>query len=290
MLSGIFSALPVPFDAAGNVMEAGLRQVVRHNVDYEGVHGLYVNGSTGESFMMSPAQKQQVLRIAKDEAGESVELIAQVGSLDLNESLALAAYAKELGYKYLSAITPFYYRFTFEEIKTYYNAITTSSGLPLLIYALPALTRVEISIDQYDELFANPGIVGVKYSDGNCLTLERLRQRYPDKVIMYGIDEMLIFGLLAGANGAIGSTYNVNGRRARRIFDLMRQSAPAPAYQLQHECNAIICKMIELGVYQSVKEILRQKGVAAGGNKPPMRSFDPKRSDDVAKLIAEYGL
>lgn len=290
MLNGIFSALPVPFDASGHVMEAGLRQVIRHNLDREGVNGLYVNGSTGENFMMAPEQKKEVLRITRDEAGEAVELIAQVGSLDLNESLELAAYAKTLGYKYLSAITPFYYRFTFAEIKAYYDAIANAAELPLLIYALPALTRVEISTDQYDELFANEHIVGVKYSDGNCLTLERLRQRYPDKLIMYGIDEMLIFGLLAGANGAIGSTYNVNGRRARRLFDLIQKNELAPAYQLQHECNDIICKMIELGVYQTVKEVLRQKGIAAGHNKLPMRSFDPARSGEVAELIAKYGL
>lgn len=46
-----------------------------------------------------------------------MKLIAQVGSLDLNEAIELGKYATELGYDALSAVTPFYYPFTFEELE-----------------------------------------------------------------------------------------------------------------------------------------------------------------------------
>ena len=43
-IKGIIAALLVPFDAEGKVNEAGLRQIVRHDIDEMKVDGLYVGG------------------------------------------------------------------------------------------------------------------------------------------------------------------------------------------------------------------------------------------------------
>ncbi|MEG0377441.1 MAG: dihydrodipicolinate synthase family protein, partial [Eubacterium sp.] len=122
-MKGIYSALLVSFDEQGNVNEQGLREIVRHNIDKMKVDGLYVGGSTGENFMLTTDQKKQVFEIAKDEAGSAVTLIAQVGSINVYESIELAHYVTDLGYNAISAVTPFYYKFSFEEIKDYYTMI-----------------------------------------------------------------------------------------------------------------------------------------------------------------------
>lgn len=80
-------------------------------------------------------------------------MIAQVGSLDLNEAIELGKYATELGYDALSAVTPFYYPFTFEEIRDYYFDIIEATQNNMIIYAIPDLTGVNISIEQFSELF-----------------------------------------------------------------------------------------------------------------------------------------
>ena len=112
-MKGIYSALLVSFDKEGNINEKGLRQIIRHNIDKNKVDGLYVGGSTGENFMLSTEEKKEIFRIAKDEAKDAVKLIAQVGSINVKESVELAKYATELGYDSLSAVTPFYYKFDF---------------------------------------------------------------------------------------------------------------------------------------------------------------------------------
>ena len=106
-MKGIYSALLVSFDKEGNINEKGLRQIIRHNIDKNKVDGLYVGGSTGENFMLSTEEKKEIFRIAKDEAKDAVKLIAQVGSINVKESVELAKYATELGYDSLSAVTPF---------------------------------------------------------------------------------------------------------------------------------------------------------------------------------------
>src|SRR5699024_12776233 len=106
-MKGLFTALLIPFDENGQIKEEGLRQVVRHNIDVQKVDGLYINGSTGENFLLTTDQKKFIFETVKDEAKDSVKLIAQVGSLNLEEAVELGKFATELGYDSLSAVTPF---------------------------------------------------------------------------------------------------------------------------------------------------------------------------------------
>lgn len=53
MMKGLYSALLVPFDKEGNILESGLRQIVRQNIDVQGIDGLYINGSSGENFLIN---------------------------------------------------------------------------------------------------------------------------------------------------------------------------------------------------------------------------------------------
>ncbi len=289
-MKGLFSALLVPFDENGQIIEQGLRDVVRFNIDVQQIDGLYVNGSSGENFLLSTEQKKQIFQIVSDENKGKVKLIAQVGSLNLNEAIELGKYATELGYDSLSAVTPFYYKFTFKEIKAYYETIIRETGNDMIIYAIPALTGVSMSMAQFDELFQNEKIIGVKYTDGNFFLLERLRKQYPNKLIYSGFDEMLIYGAISGVDGAIGSTYNVNGKQAKQIWDLCQSGKVAEAYEVQHKTNDLIEKILELGLYQTLKEILNVKGIQAGTVKQPMSSLDPVKKDAVKDLVEKFEL
>ena len=150
-------------------------------------------------------------------------MIAQVGSLDLKEAIELGKYATELGYDAISAVTPFYYPFSFEEIRDYYFDLIDATQNDLIIYAIPDLTGVNISIDQFESLFNHERIIGVKYTAPNFYLLERIRKAFPNKLILSGFDEMLVQAAISGVDGAIGSTYNINGKRARQIFEAVHQ-------------------------------------------------------------------
>ena len=58
-MKGIYTALLVSFDKEGNLNEKGLREIIRHNIDKCKIDGLYVGGSTGESFMLSTEEKRK---------------------------------------------------------------------------------------------------------------------------------------------------------------------------------------------------------------------------------------
>ncbi len=289
-LKGIYSALLIPFDEKGEVKEEGLRQVIEHNLNVCGVDGLYVNGSSGENFLLNTAQKKQIFKFVKEVVGDRAKLIAQVGSLDLNEAVELARYATELGYDSLSAVTPFYYPLSFKEIKDYYETIINATDNSMILYYIPFLTGVKISLDQFAELLDNEKVIGVKYTAADFYQLERFRRRFPDKLIWSGFDEMLVQAAISGVDGAIGSTYNVNGKTSKKIFELAKEGKVEEAYELQHKANDVIEKVLELGLYQTLKEILKVKGIDAGYCKKPMKVFDPEKLPEVEKLVKDYNL
>ena len=289
-LKGIYSALLIPFDEKGEVKEDGLRQVIEHNLNVCGVDGLYVNGSSGENFLLNTAQKKQIFKFVKEVVGDRAKLIAQVGSLDLNEAVELAKYATELGYDSLSAVTPFYYPLSFKEIKDYYETIINATDNSMILYYIPFLTGVKISLDQFAELLDNEKVIGVKYTAADFYQLERFRRRFPNKLIWSGFDEMLVQAAISGVDGAIGSTYNVNGKTSKKIFELAKEGKVEEAYELQHKANDVIEKVLELGLYQTLKEILKVKGIDAGYCKKPMKVFDPEKLPEVEKIVKDYNL
>lgn len=289
-LKGLYAALLVPFDENGQVKEEGLKQIAKNAIEVEQLDGLYVNGSSGENFLISKEQKKQIFKVVKEAVGNDVKLIAQVGTLDLNEAIELGKYATDLGYDALSAVTPFYYPFSFEEIKQYYFDIIEATQNKMIIYAIPDLTGVNISINQFKELFNNEKIVGVKYTAPNFFLLERIRKAFPDKLILSGFDEMLVQAVISGVDGAIGSTYNVNGRRARQIYDLAREGKIEEAYKIQHDTNNIIETVLSMGIYPTLKEILKTRGIDGGVPKRPFSPFNEANRKELNQLIETYSL
>lgn len=266
----LYSALLVSFDTDGNINEKGLREIVRFNIDKNKVDGLYVGGSTGENFTISTDEKKRIFEIAMDETKGAVDLIAQVGSVNLKESIELAHFVTELGYKTISAVTPFYYKFSFAEIKNYYERILENLDTNMIIYSIPALTGVALSTDQFAELFENEKVIGVKFTAADFYLLERMRSRFPDHIIYAGFDEMLLPALSLNVDGAIGSTFNVNAKRARGTMDAYDAKDLELAYKLQKESNDLISALLDNGIYASLKQILIEQGVDAGVTREPM--------------------
>ncbi|WP_182201027.1 N-acetylneuraminate lyase [Paraliobacillus salinarum] len=285
-MKGLFTALMCSFDEKGQINESGLREIIRYNIDVMQMDGLYVNGSTGENFLISTEQKKQIFEIVKDEVGDQVKLIAQVGALNIDEAVDLAKFATDLGYDAISAVTPFYYKFDFEEIKDYYNTILESVDNDLIIYSIPALTGVNMNLEQFGELFENDKVIGVKFTAPDFFLLERIRHYFPEKLVYSGFDEMMLSASVLNVDGAIGSTFNVNGHRAKQIFELAQSGRIDEAREIQKVTNDLIAEILENGLYQTIKEILKTKGVDAGLCRKPMKALSSE-GITIAKHIGE---
>lgn len=262
-LRGVMPALLTPFDAQQKIDKESLRRLVRFNIE-QGVDGVYVGGSTGEAFIQSLAEREEVLKIVAEEGKGKITLIAHVGCVSTAESQQLAAAAKRYGFDAVSAVTPFYYPFSFEEHCDHYRAIIDSAdGLPMVVYNIPALSGVKLTLDQINTLVTLPGVGALKQTSGDLYQMEQIRRAHPELVLYNGYDEIFASGLLAGADGGIGSTYNIMGWRYMGIAQALKEGDIAKAQQLQRECNKVIDLLIKVGVFRGLKTVLHYMDVVA---------------------------
>ncbi len=260
-LKGVMPALLTPFNDQQQLDTQSLRQLVRFNIA-QGMDGLYVGGSTGEAFVQSIAERQEVLEIVAEEAKGKLTLIAHVGTVSTHESQQLARAASRFGYNAVSAVTPFYYPFSFEEHCDHYRGIIDSAeGLPMVVYNIPALSGVKLSLDQINTLVTLPGVGALKQTSGDLFQMEQIRRAHPDLVLYNGYDEIFASGLLAGADGGIGSTYNIMGWRYQGIVNALKEGDIATAQALQTKCNEVIDLLIKVGVFRGLKTVLHYMGV-----------------------------
>lgn len=260
-LRGVMPALLTPFDAQQNIDRASLRRLVRFNIE-QGVDGVYVGGSTGEAFVQSLSEREEVLEIVAEEAKGKITLIAHVGCVSTAESQQLAAAAKRYGFDAVSAVTPFYYPFSFEEHCDHYRAIIDSAdGIPMVVYNIPALSGVKLTLEQINQLVALPGVGALKQTSGDLYQMEQIRRAHPELVLYNGYDEIFASGLLAGADGGIGSTYNIMAWRYLGIVQALKEGDTAKAQQLQHECNKVIDLLVKVGVFRGLKTVLHYMDV-----------------------------
>lgn len=262
-LKGVMPALLTPFDNQQRLDMDSLRKLVRFNIS-QGVDGLYVGGSTGEAFIQSREEREQVLAAVADEGKGKLKLIAHVGGISTSESQQLAAAAKKYGYDAVSAVTPFYYPFSFAEHCDHYRGIIDAAdGLPMVVYNIPALSGVKLSLEQISQLVTMPGVAALKQTSGDLYQMEQIRRAHPDLTMYNGYDEIFASSLLAGADGGIGSTYNVMGWRYKGIVQAIEQGDINRARELQTQCNKVIDLLIKTGVFRGLKTLLHYMDIVA---------------------------
>lgn len=289
-LKGLYSALLVPFNEDGSVNEEGLRKIIRHNIDKMNIDGLYVGGSSGENFLLGKEEKKQIFEIAKDEAKDQIKLIAQIGSSNIYEAIELGKFVTDLGYDAISAVTPFYYRFNADEVYNYYKEITENVENDLIIYSIPLLTGVDMGIKDFERLFKLPRIVGVKYTSADFYLLERLRKTFKQQLIFSGFDEMLVPAVANNVDGAIGSTYNVNGIRSRQIFDAVKSNDLQKALEIQNLTNDFISAVLNNGLYQTLKYILQRevKSNKQFYSRKPMAQITEEQKQEAENIYQKF--
>ena len=285
-MKGIYTALLTPFDGNGRINEKALEQLILHNIKM-GVQGFYVGGSTAEAFLLSTDERKQVMDICRAVAPNH-RLIAHIGSLNEAEALVLSLHARELGYDAISSVSPFYYKFTFAEIRDYYFRLAEHSGMPMIIYHFPAFTGVSLGVKEIGTFLDREEFIGMKFTSNDFFTLEQVRAAFPNKLIYNGYDEMFLAGLSMGADGGVGSTYNFMADKFVKIQTLFRESKIAEAQALQREANRIITILCQIGVMQAEKEVLNQLGIPFGTCRKPFGEPTEEQKALIAKEIIPY--
>ena len=286
ILQGIIPALLTPFGKDGKVNTDALAQLIDWNIE-KGVNGFYVGGSTAEAFLLTEEERNFVYEVAAKATSGRLPLIAHVGSISTDQAIRFAKVAEKWGYTAISAIAPFYYKFTFEQIRKYYFDIVSAVNLPMIIYNFPNFSGVNLSVEQVAEFFADNRFIGIKHTSNDFFSLEQFKTRFPDRLVFNGFDEMLLSGLVMGADGGIGSTYNFMAEKYVQLYRLRQEGRIDEAYAIQQECNRIIKALCRVGVMEGEKEVLCQLGFDFGCARSPFSELSDSQKDFLRREVTE---
>jgi len=193
------------------------------------VYNVYVNGTTGEGPSLTIEERKKIVeKWVEAGKGKLKNIMVQVGTACLKDTIDLTQHAAEAGADVIATLPPFYFKpNSVERLVDYLAEVGKAAPeLPLFYYHIPSITGVSFEVNKLlDEAVKRiPNFKGVKYTGFDLFDFGRCVMKHGDKLVMgYGKDEQLCFALLAGADVAVGSTFNYCGKLYSRMFDASKK-------------------------------------------------------------------
>ena len=282
---GVFPALITPLTKEEKLNVSALETLLQFEMK-KGADGFYIGGATGEGLLLDIPERKKLCEKSIEFIGKEKTKIVHITDINFRNTIALAKHAEACGADAISSIAPIYFKYDENDIYNYYKEIAQNVNIPLIIY-YTAAAGVNMSTDLFCRLFEIDNITGVKWTSSNYYELIKLRERCPDANIFNGPDEMLVCGLSSGADGGIGSTYNVMYPLIRSIYDHFRAGNMTEALEQQKKADKIINVMLRYSVIPVCKMILEEMGIAVGHASFPMTRYSKEeRAVIKAELLA----
>lgn len=276
---GVIPAFYACYGEDGEISPQRVRALTKYFVE-KGVKGVYVNGSSGECIYQSVQDRKTVLENVMEEAKGKLTVIAHVACNNTKDSQELARHAESLKVDAIAAIPPIYFRLPEYAIAEYWNSISNAApNTDFVIYNIPQLAGVALTMGLFEEMRKNPRVVGVKNSSMPVQDIQMFKAAAGDDYIIFnGPDEQFMSGRVIGAGGGIGGTYGAMPELFLKLDELVNANRMEEARKLQYAINDIIYKMCSChgNMYGVIKEILRKnENLDLGGVREPLPSLIP---------------
>lgn len=199
-----------------------------------GCAGLVTPGSLGEGAVLTMDERRSLWRAAVDSVGTSVPVIAAVGACGTREAVQIALAAQECGCRGLMVLPPYAYKGSWRETRTHMATIFDATPLSCMLYNNPIAYSTDVLPAQIAELaVAHSNLHAVKESSGDIRRTTALRALLGPRVaLLVGIDDMVLEGVAAGAEGWIAGLVNGFPAESVRLFDLARTGRTEEAQEL----------------------------------------------------------
>lgn len=282
LFKGIMPALPTPVDSSEKLKKGVIEQLM--DFDYAGgVNGFYVCGATGEGPALPVKTRMETLEAVIAHNNERGKIIAHIGGPNFTDVKKLIAHAEKSGADAISSMAPnAYYSHKNSEIVNYYKKIASLTSLPVVIYVTPLLLGNDLT-KVFEELMSVDNIIGLKFTLKDYYLMSMLKMINSGNInIINGPDEMLLAGLAMGADGGIGSTYNVMPHRYVALYNAFIAGDIQKARQIQYDINKVVSVLIKNdNCFAAVKATLTLFGIDMGSTVFPGAKFSKQ---DMQKL------
>jgi 4-hydroxy-tetrahydrodipicolinate synthase len=285
---GFWPASPTPFTESREIDEVGFRTVLRLYLGM-GVHGLVINGTTGEWFSQTEAERRRVAELAVDEVAGEVPVVIGCSSFTPDAVAQLAQHAGDLGADGIMVTPPPYASPTNREIVAFYAAISKKVSSPILVYNWCRGTGVEITASVARELAKIDQVVALKDSTiHKGQFLETLEAVVEDLRVFGGFISRVGLAVLSGIGGD-GSIDGgaLPGHAGPQFFEAVWRGDMAEARDAATKYTRIMGELINpdwSGVYGSpqaqLKAAMNILGQPGGYPRPPLLAIEDEQTLD----------
>ena len=292
-IKGLIDAPFTPFDAEGNI---NLQPIPAYAamLKKNGLKGVFINGSSGEGYMLTDDERRQLaeawVKAARELDGD-FKVIVHVGSCCARSSRELARHAAEIGAWGIGAMAPPFPKINrVEELVAYIEEIAAGAPeLPFYYYHIPAFNGAFLPMVKLLEAVDGrvPNFAGIKYTFESMYEYNQCRLYADGKFdMLHGQDETILPCLaMGGAQGGIGGTTNYNGRELTAIIDAWNRGDLEAARDHQNFSQDVINVICHYrGNIVGGKRIMKLIGLDLGKNRIP---FQNMTDEEEAAMKAE---
>ena len=286
---GVGVALVTPFLANHDIDFNGLRALVRLQIE-GGTDFLVVQGTTGESPVLSEDEKDEILKTVIDENAGRLPVVYGIGGNNtklIADKLAKIS-ANNPGVDGILSVSPYYNKPTQEGIYQHFKALSDATTIPIILYNVPGRTGSNVLVETTLRCATLANIVAVKEASGSIEQIMQIIQRAPkDFLVLSGDDGITLPLIAAGAHGVI----SVIGNALPEKFSKMVHAAMIGDFETARPLHYALSDMVRMlfaeGNPGGVKEVLVVRGVMENHMRLPLVNVsETLKKQIVAETIA----
>jgi 4-hydroxy-tetrahydrodipicolinate synthase len=284
-LSGYIPDLPTPFDEAGRI---DLKAIVRlcEGQIASGVSAIVVCETAGEASTLSAAEQEFIIRAAVDIAGGRARIIAGAGSNSTEQAIQLTRRAEAAGADAILTVVPYYNKPMQDGIHAHFQAISRSTGLPIILHDIPSRTVRELADQTLARLCQSSRFAGLLDGSGDVTRPIRLGALVPPGFRMLsGDDATALAYIAAGGDGCISMISNIAPDLCRAIFSGVRQGRLSSARHLERRLLTLQGCLARQNP-AALKYALSLLGLMLPGPRLPLVELNEAAKAEVARALS----
>ncbi|MDH7497198.1 MAG: 4-hydroxy-tetrahydrodipicolinate synthase [Syntrophomonadaceae bacterium] len=285
----LMTAMVTPFDRDMKVDHARARELAAHLVS-TGSEGIVVCGTTGESPVLSPAEKVALFATVKEAVGGSAQVWAGTGSYATAETVELTREATAVGVDGVMAVVPYYNKPSQQGLYEHYRAVAAATPLPVMMYNIPGRTGVNMLPETVQALAAIDNIVALKEACGVMDQVSQLRVLLPAEFAIYSGDDSLTLPMMAiGARGVVSIASHIAGPRIRSMIEAFVRGDTAEAEALHRGLFPLFRGLFITTNPIPLKAALAMLGMDVGGLRLPLTEATAAEKERIRAMLVQQG-
>lgn len=286
-ISGVMVALVTPVEETGGIDLCGLERLMERVVA-GGVDGISPVGSTGEGPKLTSGQRVSLVSRVRALVPAGMPVVPGMPLVTVAEALAEIQSLAEADATAVMVSPPSYYPLADDAVLRLYETVADRSPLPLLLYNIPAFTKVRIAPEVVAALATHPNVVGLKDSSRDLEYQQQVLRACAGAAfsVLTGTDSLLVASLVIGARGAIAASANLAPELAVGVYRAFAAGDVPAALRRQDQLSAVVAACRCGDFPAGWKAALELRGVCGADPVPPGSPLSAAQHADLEARLA----